>query len=79
MNTMKVTDLRIGESLTIVSKSGNQRIVWIKKPDASSIFKFRRMHFKGNKLLRVMDNHKLGGADNEELVYRVSEEGWKII
>ncbi len=73
-----VTSLDYNESLTIVSKSGNQRIVWIKKPDASSLYKFRRMHFKGNKLLRVMDNHKLGTADDEELAVRL-DSGWKRV
>jgi hypothetical protein len=36
------------------------------------------MHFKGNKLLRVMDNHKLGTADDEELEIRL-DSGWKRV
>jgi hypothetical protein len=78
MNTMKVTDLRIGESLTIVSKSGNQRIVWIKKPDASSIFKFRRMHFIAKKLATVLDIRKLGSGEDLELKFRLAN-GWKRV
>jgi len=78
MQTARVTDLAIGESLTIVSKSGNQRIVWIKKPDASSIFKFRRMHFIANKLSTVMDIRKLGSAEDDELKFRLAS-GWKRV
>lgn len=78
MQTKRVTDLAIGESLTIVSKSGNQKIVWMKKADASSLFKFRRMHFKGNKLENVMDNKKLGSAEDDELKFRLAN-GWKLL
>lgn len=50
----------------------------MKKQDARSGFKFRRMHFKGNKLHRVSDNRKLGTADDEELEIRLAS-GWKRI
>jgi hypothetical protein len=76
MQTARVTDLLIGESLTIVK--GQEKIVWIKKHDDRSVFKFRRMHFKNGKLLRVMDNHKLGTADDEELEIRL-DSGWKRV
>lgn len=78
MQTKRVTDLAIGESLTIVSKSGNQKIVWIKKPDASSIFKFRRMCFINKQLVTVMDIRKLGSAEDDELKFRLAN-GWKRV
>ena len=74
MTTMKVTDLDYNQTLSITN--GKEKITWMKKTDARSVFKFRRMHFKGGKLHRVSDNHKLGTADNEELEIRL-DSGWK--
>jgi len=75
---MKVTDLKIGESLTISNRSGSQVIVWMKKPDASSIFKFRRMCFINKQLATVMDIRKLGSGEDDELLFRLAN-GWKRI
>jgi len=73
-----VTSLDYNESLTIVSKSGNQRIVWIKKPDASSIFKFRRMHFINKQLVTMTDIRKMGSGEDLELKFRLTT-GWKRV
>jgi len=75
---MKVTDLKMHESLTISNRSGSQVIIWKKKPDASSIFKFRRMCFINKQLVTVMDIRKLGSAEDEELAFRKSL-GWRQV
>lgn len=75
---MKVTDLKMHESLTISNRSGSQVIIWKKKPDASSIFKFRRMCFINKQLATVMDIRKLGSAEDDELKFRLAN-GWKRV
>jgi hypothetical protein len=72
----RITDLDYNEMLSITN--GKEKITWIKKHDAQSVFIFRRMHFKNGKLHRVMDNRKLGVADNEELEIRL-DTGWKRV
>jgi hypothetical protein len=76
MPTKQVTDLRLGESLTIAK--GQERITWIKKSDPRSCFKFRRMHFKDGRILRVMDNHKLGTSEDLDLAFLL-DTGWKSL
>jgi hypothetical protein len=66
-----VSGLSLGSSLSI--RKGGEVIVWVKKADPVSLFKFRRMHYLNGKLLRVTDNKKLGTADDEELNIRLSE------
>jgi hypothetical protein len=73
---MKITDLDYNESLSI--SNGKEQITWIKKADDKSVFIFRRMHFKGGKLFRVMVNRKLGYQEDDELAFRL-DTGWKRV
>jgi hypothetical protein len=72
--TNTVTNLDYDQTLSIVK--GDEKITWKKLRDDRSVFKFRRYHFKAGKLLRVMDNKKLGTSENDELEFRL-DTGWK--
>jgi hypothetical protein len=76
MNTMKVTDLRLGESLNIVK--GKERIVWRKIPNPQGTSMFRRYHYIAFKIHNIMDNKKLGTSEDDELKFRLAS-GWKRV
>ena len=69
-----VTSLAYDQTLSIVK--GTEKITWKKLRDDRSVFKFRRYQFKDGKLLRVMDNKKLGTSEDDELAFRL-DTGWK--
>jgi len=66
---LKVTDLRIGQSLVI--QKGDETIAWFKKVDGRSLYKWRRIHTKGKKIIRVSDDPRVGSAEDDELAFRL--------
>ena len=73
---MIVTDLDYNQTLSV--SKGTETVTWKKLQDSRSIFKFRRYHYKGKKLVNVMDNHKLGSAENLDLEFLL-DTGWKRV
>ena len=69
----KVTSLEYEQTLSIMK--GTEVITWKKLRDDRSVFKFRRYQFKDGKLVRVMDNKKLGTSEDDELEFRLAT-GW---
>ena len=75
-HSMKVTDLKIGETLVIQKE--NETIIWMKVPDRNSCFVYRRYHYINRELIRESDNRKIDEADNEELEVRLTD-GFAIV
>jgi len=71
-----VSTLPYDRPLTI--SNGTEKISWIKKKDSQSIFLYRRIHFKDNKLVSVMTSKRLGNVEDEELRFRL-DTGFRIL